>query len=161
MTKYCQSCGSPTEYTLNSPKFCSSCGNPFGGQTSTASVKLAPRPPSTSFPTNERLSQLAKLKLLKRDKIEPDIEIDKEDDDFGPTELNLDNLSDENTGFEEEGIPTKRNSGIRISQIAGSSKEPIKPIQAPKGKYNKKAQLNEWKKEASSGPPPKRQRAED
>lgn len=164
MTKYCQSCGQPTEFSLTPPKFCASCGTPFSNLSVASTVntlKPTPRPPSTSPPSNPKISQLAQLRLKRGVKTE-DLEdnLSADDDDFGPTELNLDNLSEENMGFEEDDIPKKHSSGIKIGQIAGSSKEPVKPIQSPKGKYNKKALLNEWKREASSSPPPRRKNEE-
>lgn len=43
-TKYCISCGTKHDYTLDVPKFCSNCGTPFGGVAQAkAPAKIEPK----------------------------------------------------------------------------------------------------------------------
>lgn len=50
---YCQSCGSPTEYSGIIPRFCALCGVPFANSSSAAIIKT--QPAKEKIPTPEKI----------------------------------------------------------------------------------------------------------
>jgi len=159
MTKYCQKCGSPSPYIKGiEPKFCCSCGSSFDikiSSVSTASsqvinnqidtpnkILIKPKPPSNkiNLPAINRKPHYAQR--------EEEVEAD---DDSEPTgEINFD-LINQLTSLEIEEDPKAVRNSFTIGELAGTRKpDEISPIKPGKTSINKKAILNEWKKEASN-----------
>ena len=80
MKKYCSSCGTLHEFTLESPKFCTNCGTPFGG-TAVASKqpairKIEPPKQRQEIRADEDSEEDADKEVPQITKFEVEIEID-------------------------------------------------------------------------------------
>ena len=131
MKMYCQSCGSPTEYTLSTPKFCSCCGTSFNKVTASQ-----PKPVK---------------KLTPKVEVESEEDLDDEDESDGEEVTQIPDTSKLTAHVEVD----DRRRKTTIRDLACNAPRSNNSSQSSTKLPSKKAFLAEWQKEAGTLRPTK------
>jgi len=138
MKRYCTECNQPTE-SASAPRFCSTCGAEFDLITG----KAHPRLKAKVEPVPKRIQPPVRPQL-EATEIEPDNEVDNDDDDTASAPAGAPDIG----GIE---IEVERPRGERFEDIVASAPREDRPSKAP-FKYNRKKFMEEYQKEAGFKP---------
>lgn len=129
MKLYCQSCGTPHEYSIKKPNFCQGCG----------------------FQFNKTIAKVAETPVIKPKFA---IEADDDDDEYEEAQNQPDSVPDiKDLDVDIEVTPQR---GIKLGEIAGTAGGSEKFERENESPVSKEDFLKEFKREAGSIRPNKR-----
>lgn len=115
LTLYCQSCGSPTQYTEIKPRFCSACSKPYLTGAAPQAPRPAPREIVRERPTRDRGVQTEEdeqVNVPKLNRLEFDIEIS------GPEKFSIGDLArgEKTRGRKKKILSGERREGANMDE---------------------------------------------